>query len=170
MMEEATRPNPSQGLAVAPADVYRQRKELLARVLMPGRLVLEQKIKTGETVVVSIMAPSDQDIHPEFGKRITEVLHDDLVLVARVNGVFVGSCLGDSWDPFINNLDVLKEHRNKGIGSAMLDAAAKLAREGGAKYLRLSTDHPEPARLYLRKGFVDTGGFCAMGEVYRLRL
>lgn len=141
-----------------------------AYIFVPGRLVHTGKTKTGETVEIRVLAQSDQDIHPEFsGKKITEVLKDDIVLVARINGVFVGSCLAERYGgAYINNLDVLPDHRNKGIGSAMLDAMVIIARELGSEYLSLSSDHPDPVRLYLRKGFVDTRFCNGQGEIYRL--
>ena len=48
--------------------------------------------------------------------------------------------------------------RGKGVGSALLDALLKLAREHGYRAVSLSVDRQNPAqRLYQRKGFRDAG-------------
>jgi ribosomal protein S18 acetylase RimI-like enzyme len=55
-------------------------------------------------------------------------------------------------------IGVALTERGQGIGSALLDALLKLAREQGYRAVSLSVDRQNPAqRLYQRKGFRDAG-------------
>lgn len=61
---------------------------------------------------------------------------------------------------YIDRLGVNVEYLRKGIGSIMINWAASLAKEKGAKYLRLFVvDINEPAiKLYLKNGFIKADG------------
>jgi ribosomal protein S18 acetylase RimI-like enzyme len=62
------------------------------------------------------------------------------------------------WTPkgtyHINEIDVDPEHRNKGVGGALLDWAEEQARNAGVSQMSLTTYDGNPAvRLYQRHGF-----------------
>jgi predicted GNAT family N-acyltransferase len=89
-------------------------------------------------------------------------LDDDAIhLVAFENGVAVGTCrlvLRDH-EARLGRNAVAREHRRRGIGAAILDAADNEAVRAGAERIRL---HAQLAarRLYERAGYV------AEGEVF----
>lgn len=60
---------------------------------------------------------------------------------------------------YIEQVDVLPSHARRGIGAALLDAVAELARAQGWPALTLSTfrDVPFNAPYYVRLGFVEVG-------------
>ena len=72
----------------------------------------------------------------------------------------VGRC------PDIEDLFISPDFRSRGIGSQLLDAAERLARQKGYSQLGIGVDidNPRARSLYERKGFKDTG----LGE-YRIR-
>ncbi|MBI1315821.1 GNAT family N-acetyltransferase [bacterium] len=60
-------------------------------------------------------------------------------------------------DAFVDELFVVESHRNRGIGSAVLDRLFEHAIRQGIRVLHLETEayNPEAKALYLRKGFID---------------
>jgi ribosomal protein S18 acetylase RimI-like enzyme len=68
----------------------------------------------------------------------------------------------------ISELSVLSEHRNKGIGQAMMQRAEELARAEGYKLISLQTRTTNPARrLYERFGY-EVAGEALDAEFERL--
>lgn len=61
--------------------------------------------------------------------------------------------------PTLSDLFVVAERRSRGIGSHLLDAAEKLARQRGFRRLGLgvATDNVGARALYARRGYVDSG-------------
>ena len=61
-----------------------------------------------------------------------------------------------SW--YVNILGVYEDARGKGVGTAMLAHAQKLARQGGAHGTSIIafSSNPGAMRLYLREGYVET--------------
>jgi GNAT superfamily N-acetyltransferase len=61
--------------------------------------------------------------------------------------------------PYVEDVFVLPEHRNRGIGSALLEAAETAAAAQGdpAVTLAVSTGNAGARRLYERLGYVDAG-------------
>jgi GNAT superfamily N-acetyltransferase len=68
--------------------------------------------------------------------------------------------------PSISDLFVVAEHRSRGVGSRLLDAAEELTRRRGFRRVGLgvATDNLRARALYARRGYRDSG--C--GE-YRIR-
>lgn len=116
--------------------------------------------------------------HPSRGELDDAVL-DGGLLVARLEGsvsgavILNGSCCADygtvPWRVacaadgagVLHLMAVDPAARGRGVGDALLRAAARLARERGLEAVRLDTfDFNGPAvRLYERNGFVDRGVF-----------
>jgi GNAT superfamily N-acetyltransferase len=80
-------------------------------------------------------------------------LHDGRVLVARDGDRIVGhlQLVGDE----VKNMAVVDSHRRRGIGRALLEAAAALAREDDHALLRVATAAADVdnLRFYQRGGF-----------------
>jgi GNAT superfamily N-acetyltransferase len=84
----------------------------------------------------------------------------------------VGHRPGDC--PDIEDLFVLEEMRSHGVGTQILQAAEKLARERGCKMIGLSvsaTDNDRARRLYERVGYRDAGfgAYVECGETIDLQ-
>lgn len=78
-------------------------------------------------------------------------------LVAWRGVVPVGSAevvFGDR--PELQNLAVRAGFRGAGIGTALIDAAEDLVRDGGVLLIGVSDDNPRARDLYLRRGYVPT--------------
>jgi len=60
-------------------------------------------------------------------------------------------------DAFIDELFIVDSHRNRGVGSAVLDGLSEHAKHKGIQVLHLETEayNPKAKALYLRKGFID---------------
>ncbi len=66
----------------------------------------------------------------------------------------------------LNDLFVCKEGRDKGVGSALLEAAKDVAREHGARGLVLETDKDNPAqKLYEKNGWTKDSALHYYWEV-----
>jgi GNAT superfamily N-acetyltransferase len=77
-------------------------------------------------------------------------------VAARVEGELVGSCElhVDGDEAEIDAVDTLDEHRNRGLASAFVTAAADAARKSGATWVHLWADAEDwPRRWYERLGF-----------------
>lgn len=120
-------------------------------------------VRAGESVF-----PKDVVDTPEFSKYISKwgEQENDIAVVAEQKGILVGAAWGrilgppnagygfiDQYTPEIS-IAVKKEHREKGIGSMLLDELGKRYLEKGTTALSLSVDKQSQARrLYRRKGF-----------------
>lgn len=101
--------------------------------------------------------------------------HGDVGVVAEVDGRVVGAAycrltrgygFVDEQTPEVT-IGVDAGHRGRGIGTALLDALARAARDHGFERLSLSVEPVNPARrLYERAGYreigVDRGGSVLM--------
>ncbi|PCN49687.1 GNAT family N-acetyltransferase [Curtobacterium sp. 'Ferrero'] len=80
------------------------------------------------------------------------------VLVAWAGTEPVGSgevTAGD--EPELRNLRVDLDHRGRGVGSALIAAAERLAAACGVLRIGVALDNPDARRLYERAGYVATG-------------
>lgn len=59
--------------------------------------------------------------------------------------------------PEVCNVGVLEQHRGRGIGTALMGEAERLARPVGRLRLGVGTDNPEARRLYERLGYRGLG-------------
>ena len=79
---------------------------------------------------------------------------------ARLDGQLAGCCelYVDGEDAQIESVGTLEEHRNRGVGSAVVLAAAAAARDAGATWIHLYADADDwPQAWYHRLGFEDAG-------------
>jgi GNAT superfamily N-acetyltransferase len=96
------------------------------------------------------------------------------VWVAEVDGRFAGYVtlswrpvyppFRDEGIPEIQDLNVLPDHRRRGIGAALLDAAESAAGERGPMVgiaVGLGGDYGAAQRLYVRRGYVPDGNGIA---------
>jgi GNAT superfamily N-acetyltransferase len=67
---------------------------------------------------------------------------------------------------FITAFFVSSQHRNKGVGSALLKAAIDDALGRGARGVETSVENPDARRLYERHNFEQFMGNWTMGEVF----
>lgn len=91
--------------------------------------------------------------------------HDACVLVADADGELVGICTGYQdlhsvrfgYRVWVEDLAVDPEHRSRGVGKALLDAAKDWARERGATHLELDSAEArtDAHRFYEREGADD---------------
>lgn len=77
--------------------------------------------------------------------------------------------LGEDW--YVEQIDVLPAWARRGIGAALLEAAAERARAAGAAALVLSTfrDVPFNAPYYRRLGFIDLDDAALTDELLAIR-
>jgi ribosomal protein S18 acetylase RimI-like enzyme len=100
-----------------------------------------------------------------LAKRITELIGagETVVLVARPGpaGLAVLRFRPSIWTPglecYLAELYVAPERRGQGIGTAILEAVLRIARERGADYIDLNTSEDDEAarHLYEKFGFVN---------------
>ncbi len=100
----------------------------------------------------------DDDRNREFFRRFLAPSEDGLLLRARQEGVLVGyaclywhfSSLSATEAVLMNDLFVAEGARGHGIGRALIEASATVARERGASQLEWSTapDNRTAQRLY----------------------
>ena len=91
--------------------------------------------------------------------------HDACVLVADADGELVGFCTGYQdlhsvrfgYRVWVEDLAVDPNHRSRGVGKALLDAAKSWARERGATHLELDSAEArtDAHRFYEREGAGD---------------
>jgi GNAT superfamily N-acetyltransferase len=79
---------------------------------------------------------------------------EDIVGFTQLYPLFSSIRMKKGW--VLNDLYVLEAHRSKGIGSALLDTAAQLAKDTQAGWLSLQTEivNEGAQALYERKGYV----------------
>jgi GNAT superfamily N-acetyltransferase len=113
-------------------------------------------------------APTGAQLVDESGPFMLARLGDpaDRVFVAEADGVVVGFATvrrvdrpePDDPDPFffeLSEISVTASARGQRIGTGLIDAAERHAREQGSPSLRvrMNTDNPDAGRLYARLGF-----------------
>ncbi|NSL85246.1 GNAT family N-acetyltransferase [Chitinophaga solisilvae] len=78
---------------------------------------------------------------------------EEIIGFTQLYPIFTSIGMKRGW--LLNDLYVLEEHRGKGAGSALLDAAAALGRSTGAAWVMLQTyiANREAQKLYEAKGF-----------------
>jgi GNAT superfamily N-acetyltransferase len=104
--------------------------------------------------------------------------NERMVLVARMDGVFSGyvTLLFESHHgefeaigaPEIADFNVLPSYRNRGIGSALMDAIEEAARSKNSIVgiaVGLTADYGAAQRMYVKRGYIPTGaGLFADGK------
>ena len=101
-----------------------------------------------------------------FLRTVEAALADDgraLVLVARRGGRPVGVAYlsfqwtleGGGWAMWLEELYVLPELRNRGIGRRLVESALEVARDRGCRFVEIETETrlPRAGNLYARAGF-----------------
>jgi GNAT superfamily N-acetyltransferase len=104
----------------------------------------------------------DEDRNGAFFRRFLAPSEDGMLLGARRDGALVGyaclywhfSSLRAEETVLMNDLFVSGEMRGQGVGRALIEASAKVARERGAAHLEWATapDNFTAQRLYDRTG------------------
>jgi ribosomal protein S18 acetylase RimI-like enzyme len=125
---------------------------------VPALLVLKWQMALEEGAADTVRAREDDWQRDMFGPRPRFV-----ALLAEAEGVPVGmATLVDRYYPgwvgplrAIDDLFVLPEHRRRGIGKALVAAAAAEAMAGGAPFVELTVheNNARALRLYERIGF-----------------
>jgi GNAT superfamily N-acetyltransferase len=100
----------------------------------------------------------DEERNRSFFRRFLAPSEDGLLLGARIDGRLLGyaclywhfSSLEACESVLLNDLFVAEDARGGGIGRALIEAAAEVARERGAPYVEWSTapDNHTAQRLY----------------------
>ncbi len=102
----------------------------------------------------------------DFFNAIFESDHQD-ILVADVDGRVIGfshvmilkqknvACLKPQTAVYIQDLDVLKSERNKGVGTLLVQASKEYGRKRGADFIRTQVfpKNTDGIRFYERNGF-----------------
>lgn len=117
----------------------------------------------------------DEGRNRAFFRRFLAPSDDGLLLGARSEGRLVGyACLYRHFSSLeavetvlMNDLYVEEEYRSRGVGRALIEASAEVARERGAPYLEWATapDNETAQRLY-----DSTGAERSEWLVYELRV
>lgn len=120
----------------------------------------------------------DEERNRTFFRRFLAASEDGLLLGARREGRLVGyaclywhfSSLEAAESVLMNDLYVIEDARGEGIGRALIEASAEVARERGAPYVEWATapdnkDGPAPLQLdrrrALRVGQLRTAGLTS---------
>ena len=119
-------------------------------------MVTLEKVEGGRDRFVTLLLEADDS--EEVVRAYFE--QGDMYAIAD-DGVEVGVVLTilDEDDLEIKNIALAPEHRGRGIGTAVLELAADLAKEAGASRLVVGTadSSPETVRFYERAGFMRCG-------------
>ena len=116
----------------------------------------------------------DRDLAERFDPIVTDdtfrfkVDHNELI-VGELNGERVGYLRLEYWYlalPFMGLIVVEEEHRNKGVGNAMLSFAEKHLVKSGYDVLYSSSDvnEPQPQAWHRHMGFNDCGVITGMND------
>lgn len=108
------------------------------------------------------LAPADVDavVAAGLGLARLPLRPGALYLVAWEEGTPVGHAhLSETAPPEVGDVEVLRAHRGRGLGTALMRAAEQAAAERGHDRLRLTVSATAggPQSLYRRLGYVDTG-------------
>ncbi len=115
--------------------------------------------------------PPDDDMHNIYNAILES---GGCVVGAFSTGGMVGTCTVNicanlSWSgrsyAIIENVIVSKEHRNQGIGKAILQYATDFARQSDCYKVALLTGSKDPAT----HGFYESAGFSASKQGYQVR-
>lgn len=119
--------------------VFKQHKEQLKKLYSTlNSSIINEKIHTNRWIDLKIKK-----------RNLT-------TLVYEKENEFIGDCELFNFDKVIklDDFEVLKDCRNKGIGEALLDSAISISKASGAETLYLITDRDEwVTEYYLSKGF-----------------
>lgn len=111
------------------------------------------------------------DDEPTDAATLAERIAKDGLLVAEDEGSPVAFVMFREAEgcAYVEQIDVLPSHERRGIGAALLDAAAQAARERGWSALTLSTfrDVPFNAPYYRRLGFAEVSELTSGMEQIR---
>jgi ribosomal protein S18 acetylase RimI-like enzyme len=131
------------------------------------RLVLERSGRAPALAFDFTVAEGEEDTsraNTEPAAFWQERLRDeDVVLVATLDGAIVGGAVLQVWDfnrtLWVADIRVQPAARRHGVGTALLKAAAELARANDLVSLRLETqsDNVDAVEFYLRYGFRFSG-------------
>lgn len=114
------------------------------------------------------LGPGDEDVVTAFATRTphTELLHDGrtIFLAAFEGGEPVGFVLAHDLprrhDPptklLVYEVEVAEEHRSRGVGRALLEELARIARDRGIRHGWVLTDHDNDAALALYRSMGGT--------------
>jgi GNAT superfamily N-acetyltransferase len=116
----------------------------------------------------------DRDLTNKFDSIVTDDIFrfkvdQNELIVGELDGEKVGYVRLEYWYlalPFIGLIVVEEEHRNKGVGKAMLSFLEKHLVESGYESLYSSSDisEPEPQAWHRHVGFNDCGVIAGMNE------
>ena len=94
------------------------------------------------------------------------------ILIAAENGIFCGWLRWNLfWDntPFMNMLYILKPHRGKGYGKALVEFWEADMKRAGNRMVLTSTASDEYAQHFYQKlGYDAIGGFLLPGDPYEI--
>ncbi len=171
------------GPSSEPADLsryLRSKRRLMGPMLLPGMELDLRRWKPASNLLPTGIIENLGDIpaeehptalwYPKAQRPDTMVLLQELVASGDVTpfGCYVGGELAGAMTLFVHNgiagvYDVVTkpDFRKIGVGTAVLNAALRLAKEMGCEVAALQS-HKKATGLYARQGFVETGMFKSM--------
>lgn len=104
----------------------------------------------------------DELVRAYIGERDTEVLiaqDEDDAVVGMVSVRFMRDLFHAGGSALIQELVVAEEHRGKGVGAALLDAAVEMAEDFGVDEISVTTgeSNDKAKALYVSRGFANQG-------------
>ncbi len=113
----------------------------------------------------------DQQFHAQavgYGRQFPDAVSFVIARDQEPIGRVILQALNQGWH--IIDILLLPAARGRGTGSAVINAVARAAREGGKQELTLSVlaSNAGARRLYARLGFVETGGETHVAMAMRL--
>ena len=91
----------------------------------------------------------------DLDKKILVAILDDTKIVGMVSMIFLSRLNRDSFEMYIPELVVIKEHRNQGIGRQLINSCIALAKEKNCHRIRLESGNKrkESHNFYKHLGF-----------------